>query len=595
MVSEMQENFLTKRAHELADRKIGRIEPQEKDLSVGIAEINASDATELKNIERFKETLNIFFKEKLGVEDADFREIVQEIVDEIQKDEPKNLLKKIKSEVILVPGTNKKKEVLRDIKIEFVKNSLKITVSGYSAKEGKNGEIEDFSFDPKTIPGKIGEKGTIDWRKIQKYKSVEKNQKLFTVLFAKKGEEGLNFYGQIISPKEVSDYKLECGSEISKKDFYIDDKIVGYEAFAEKSGVLIINKNSDGDIDFIDVATELIIKGDVSVLEEGNLDESSNGNKKYFPVPVKVLGCVHPGLSLIGEENIIVKESRGGIIESQKQVAVGLALQGTRIKAKEQALVGTANKSFLASEKNVTIVGETIDTEIDSSKVIIKKKENNPINIANLEVAASNIVITNGVFSGESSFEIGEKLFFEQEENLKKLKERKTEFNKIEIEIKEIFANIYKDFLKIKNQLPKGSPDLEIFNEKFPKRFVELAKELKDFKSININDGTKIEKDVNRFLEKLKMKKSLEEMVTLLEKRGNEIEKNISEITFKVSGSLQVGARIEVSFLGKKWIVSSDEYKRCPLSIQLLIDSKTKIPTIIGEKTMKNVKIIEKN
>ncbi len=560
--------YLSLRDQELADMRIGNIKPLGDGYSVGFFIINTTDAE--KNKERFCFTLYKAFAENLRIKEKIFEEIEKEIFEEIFKPEKKTI-EKILEEELAVPGNRK-------IRIEFKDSSLEVTIFGRPVEEGQNGRIENLSFNPDTIPGKIGIDGNIDWRKIGKYPSVKSNQKLLDVLFAKKGTAGFDFHGQMIPViKETSNYNLTCGGTFQKTLYdEVGKTEIGYSVFSKEEGVLVIEKDKRNLLCSITVVKELIVREDVTMKKVGNLDETTGG-ENFFLVPLKIFACLYNGLVLRGEKEIQLKESRGGIIESKEKITVGSASEGTRISGEKIVLIGMLRNSTVIAKEKIIITSEITTSSLTAPVIIIGGK--NKKSILNSNSFGNIFLIKNTTFSGENVFSIGADLFLKKKEKELLLEENRGLIKKFEEkqEIQKIFLKLQRIILKIKGKIDLSSPDQKEF-EGFPRSVVRITKNLTKLDSFGVisSEAFKAKEALELLTEKNNILKNLQRKEEEIKRGLEKLEKEIFQINFEASGFLKKGSKIIILFGRKRFEFSSDEFCTTFLAISFRLDGNKK-------------------
>ncbi len=231
---------------------------------------------------------------------------------------------------------------IKDSVIEdFVRNptyDTEVVVSvGKPPVEGKDGELRyEIDVKPDSRP-KSGGMGKVDYRNIQTFASVAKDQVIAVRIPPEPGITGMTVTGQEVPAPEGSDVNLPCGNNTR----ITDD---GERLLAEISGVAFLENN------LVRVEELLHIAGDI---------DYSTGNVKYTG-DVVITGNVRPGFIVETEGNITV----GGEVEAAKLISRngtvsinhGVIGKGdTFIYGKEGVHVGFAQEATLQTDGRLTI------------------------------------------------------------------------------------------------------------------------------------------------------------------------------------------------------------------------------------------------
>ncbi len=230
-----------------------------------------------------------------------------------------------------------RESVVEDLVKNPVYDANVVVAVGKKPKEGKNGELRfEVDVKPDSSP-KAGMQGKVDYRNIQTFASVAKDQVIAVRTPPEPGIAGITITGQELPAPEGSDVDLPCG----KNTRITDD---GERLVADISGVAFLEGN------LVCVEELLHVSGDV---------DYSTGNIKYTG-DVVIAGNVRPGFVVETEGNIAI----GGEVEAAKIVSRngivtvnhGIIGKGeTFIYGKEGVHVGFAQEATVQTDGWLTI------------------------------------------------------------------------------------------------------------------------------------------------------------------------------------------------------------------------------------------------
>ncbi len=182
-----------------------------------------------------------------------------------------------------------------------------IVAQGIEPKQGKSGKLEyklDIFHKEKTLTEE--EDGTIDFKEINKYKTIKKGSIIAEIVPSTKGEAGKTVLGETIPAEDGKELeiKLSEGAKISDDKRYI---------ISDREGLPILTKKKE-----ISVSNLLVIQGSV---------DYSTGNIN-FPGDVWIGGDILDEFSVNADGTIIIKgnvynakvESTNGDIKMDKGV-----------------------------------------------------------------------------------------------------------------------------------------------------------------------------------------------------------------------------------------------------------------------------------
>ncbi len=223
-----------------------------------------------------------------------------------------------------------------------VKNRL--IAKGKPVEEGVNGSIE-FKIDLSSQPKIEGNK--IDYKEIDKFKTVEKGELIAIKKKAKKGKRGITVTGLGKEAKEVETSLLMAGKNIRTEEK--EDEIYYY---ADETGVILYNRNT------ISIHPILTITGDVD-FSIGNL---------HYNGDIKILGDVLPDFSVEATGKIMIMGTAIACdIKSDNEVIIKGGFAGKdkgKIIAKGDVDIGYVERGYIESMGDVYVKGGVLDSKI---------------------------------------------------------------------------------------------------------------------------------------------------------------------------------------------------------------------------------------
>lgn len=224
---------------------------------------------------------------------------------------------------------------------EFVKNpeydSEVLVAAGQQPVEGKNGKLSfEIDVKPDSRP-KAGKLGKVDYRNIQTFASVAKDQVIAVRTPPEPGLPGITVTGQELPPTQGSDIELPCGANT--------------------------RVTNDGECLVADISGVAFWEGKLVCVEEllhvsGDIDYST-GNIKYTG-DVVIAGNVRPGFVVETEGNVTIagEVEAAKIVSRNGTVTVNHGVIGkseTFIYGKEGVHVGFAQEATLQTDGRLTI------------------------------------------------------------------------------------------------------------------------------------------------------------------------------------------------------------------------------------------------
>ena len=250
-------------------------------------------------------------------------------------------------------------------------NKSYVIAKGIQPEESKNGFLEyHVDISKKTTKPKVLEDGTLDYRELNMFESVHKDQTLVTRVDAIKGADGRNVYDEVVPsklPKEAPTLAQGKNTRISEDGKLLLSNIDGCVAMKGKTvnilPVLEIESDVDTSIGNIEFIGSILIKGNVlsgftvsaggdidilGVVEDSNI--IANGN-------ISIAKGVQGG----GKARIIASENINLNFENKKQQNI-ISFRESISKGVKPGYIDSINKYT-----------SLIDKKIEDQKVIVNK------------------------------------------------------------------------------------------------------------------------------------------------------------------------------------------------------------------------------
>jgi len=220
---------------------------------------------------------------------------------------------------------------------------LKFTVAtGSPAVPGVDGFLKFYH--PRAKKVVIMEDGSADFRNIDRYIHVKKDEKVATLFEGIQGKQGVSVFGKPIYPPTIARPKLTVGKNVySKRIPSIDNPEHLYiEHFSITDGVIYLTDSS------VAVSPELEIQSDVG-LETGNVKYEGS---------VRVKGNIEAGSNVFCTGSLVV----GGNVESDEVcVSEGLeAKGGIKVKGRRAIKIGGDLKAKFVENSVLEVDGDVI-------------------------------------------------------------------------------------------------------------------------------------------------------------------------------------------------------------------------------------------
>ncbi|HIJ78685.1 MAG: FapA family protein [Desulfobulbaceae bacterium] len=286
----------------------------------------------------------------------------------------------------------------RRLDIDFEKTPPVMKISGSPAEDGKNGYAK-VNFDWQKRSGTIKNDGTIDWKKINSFPSIEANSVIATIYNKTEGKPGLDCQGKLIKQKPGVRLKVKWPPTSIFRDNE-DENAPFFNLLSQKSGVIVCEfaKNNDpATLSNIRVTEKLKINGDIDY-NMGDLESAAS---------LEIVGSVRGNFSLHSEGHIHVSDSIEGKEVAAQRVTAELITNRCRVSAVEEVETGSIT--------NAEAKGTDILIKINAAQAILHSRNNTTFAqhavIMGVTVKAKSVECNQNTFSGHNTIELGADLF----------------------------------------------------------------------------------------------------------------------------------------------------------------------------------------
>ncbi len=265
-------------------------------------------------------------------------------------------------------------------------NKSYVIAKGIQPEESKNGFLEyHVDISKKTTKPKVLEDGTLDYRELNMFESVHKDQTLVTRVDAIKGADGRNVYDEVVPsklPKEAPTLAQGKNTRISEDGKLLLSNIDGCVAMKGKTvnilPVLEIESDVDTSIGNIDFIGSILIKGNVlsgftvsaggdidilGVVEDSNI--IANGN-------ISIAKGVQGGgkARIIASENINLNFVENATIICEKDITASSIMHsdmwcGGNVNILGDKGVITGGKSIISGVLSTKYIGAPMSSHTD--------------------------------------------------------------------------------------------------------------------------------------------------------------------------------------------------------------------------------------
>lgn len=343
-------------------------------------------------------------------------------------------------------------------RIKSDKNSdpfIKVQIAtGRPVVPGEDGWVKFFF--PHNQRVVIKDDGKADFRNIEKYVTIKKDQKIATMFFGVPGVPGKDIKGNSLNPSSISKPKVAVGKNVILNEYNqgenLEKKYIDFIAACD--GALFSNDSN------ITVYQELTVETDVGL---------TTGNIKYDGT-VNVHGSVEEGSKIECTGNLLISE----IIETS-DIFVGRDLivkGGIKAKGKDIIRIGGDLRSKFIENSSVEVTGDIIiESFILNSKIqclgsIVLTGQNSSIISSEIIVHGGLSIVNLGSNAGMPvTVELG--MHFKNGEMFNELQ------NKIKISEKELVALTPK-FEQVKNLITKARGKIEPEKKAKYKEIIDL-------------------------------------------------------------------------------------------------------------------------
>lgn len=230
-----------------------------------------------------------------------------------------------------------KHQVVEEIVEQFPEINLpKVIAEGSKAIDGEPGEIT-YHFDMTTeVEREAEEDESFDFRDVMRIPTVEKGERLATIVAPTKGEDGKTVQGTVIKARPGKPALLRPGKNVSfdegEQSFFaeVDGQVSVINKRIHVHDVYEVNESISMKIGNIDFPGTVIIHGDVPT----GFTIKASGD-------IKIFGLVEAA-TILAEGSVMVSEGIAGLgtgtIEAGEDVQIGYINQG-KVKAGHNILV----------------------------------------------------------------------------------------------------------------------------------------------------------------------------------------------------------------------------------------------------------------
>lgn len=373
---------------------------------------------------------------------------------------------------------------------DFIQNrdysKIYVVAQGIYPEESKDGYLNYFiDTSKKSTKPKVLEDGTLDYKTLNVFRSIKKDNPIIKREPPFKGKEGMDIYGNVIPSKEPK----EAPELPNGKNTYVSEDQT--TLMAGISGCIVLKEKS------IDIVPTLEIESDVDN-STGNID---------FVGSVVIKGNVLSGFSVIAQGSVEVQ----GSVESADIISGGSIYVAKGVQGGGKAKIVAAENITLKFVENATVIAER---DISSNSIIHTDIFCN----GNVTVMGKK-----GLITGGKSIIAGDLLA----KNIGSVMSNHTE---ITIGVNYKILNKYEETLKVIDSLTIRFNELEKIIEKLTKVDIEY---------LPPDKRALLEKTVK---EKLGIKKKLLNYKTIIAKLAPYFKKRIGKI--KVLNSIRSGTKV---------------------------------------------------
>ncbi len=448
--------------------------------------------------------------------------------------------------------------VTRHFKATLSKGELEIIVTGVPAVPSIDGQIDESFFDHEQSAGKLLKDGIINFKEINSYPIVNAGDLLFHIIHEKQGSPGISFDGKLLTVKEAQPLIINIGPGVEKIDDVDgeDFKSNGYSLKAQKTGVVVLDRDKNDRVRSIEISDEVNIKRlDYSV---GNI-----GTRYTCPISTKI-GVICNGFKIRVNGLVQADVCEGGDITTNNEAHVSLVQTGSRIIALKDVIIHSSSGSQIFSEEGcVTVHNELIDSKIQAPEISFEKSNGL---LTNNTIDTGKLLLKGLVFSGVNTIHFGNDLFTHKDELIKSLSTVKNKLLELENNEKLLMGQLQME-LKRMTKLTTMNPDLgqhikSVIIATKTMNFDTIFREMDLIQKLN---NTKVVFNTRKTFETLeKIPISTEVYVqkkqTLL-KEIQEIDRNMGFMNISIEGLLRKAGTIKI-FCGslKKMDISKPDF-----------------------------------
>lgn len=432
--------------------------------------------------------------------------------------------------------------IARVLKLIVSPDHLKVVLKGIPAIESRHGEIAKSYFNHEKSPGKLHKDGVINFKEINNYPIVTEDSLLFFVSYEKQGKPGLDYLGKEIPVEQALPYAINIGASVQRiEDNKSKGAPRGYYLKALRTGVVLLERNNQGDVISIDISEQVNVK---------KLDYSTGNIGTVHTCPIQMnVGVVCNGFKIRVHGKVEANIVDGGEIITNNEAVIFKTQDKSKITALKEITIDSASQTHAESERGpITIKTELIDSFLSSPQIIFDRAKGL---ITNNTIETENLNFNGLYFSGENVIYFGKRLFEQQTELHKKIGSARAEINEIENEEKLLTGQLQME-LKRLTHLATTFPDLvqHLKPLLIATKTMDFEKINQEMELIQKRNNTKVVVKVKKIFENLEslpeaMKEKKYKHSTLSQSL-NQVDSKMSSMELNIEGYLRKAATIKI-------------------------------------------------
>lgn len=327
---------------------------------------------------------------------------------------------------------------------------IDVVVTGAREIQGRDGRIEKFFFKHEKSPGQMLADGVINFKEINTYPTINEGEYLMFILSEFPGKPGLGFDGNEIIPRQGKPYSIDIGPGITRIEKKSEKgKPDGYFLRAAKTGVILIERNSEEQIRKIDIAGEILLK---------KLDYATGNIGTVHTCPIGLnVHVVCSGFKVRVQGHVEAYVIDGGQVITNDEAKITKAQPGSEIMAMKDITINSSIRTRIISEKGcLTIRRELVDSEASARGILFEKSKGM---VTSSSMEAERLSLKGLLFSGETRIFFGHNLFVERKAKLKESGELEERERSLKEEEEQLSERLHREIKKL-TDLGSRDPDL---------------------------------------------------------------------------------------------------------------------------------------